>query len=44
VALTRTARLQRQARWTLAIIAALVMAGIGLVYWQYWAISNYKHR
>ena len=35
MALTRTARLQRQARWTLAIIAALVMAGIGLVYWQY---------
>ena len=31
----RTARLQRRARWTLAVFAAFVVAGMGLVYWQH---------
>jgi hypothetical protein len=32
---TRTARLQRRARWALAVIATSIIAGFGVVYWQY---------
>ncbi|MBO0754991.1 MAG: TIR domain-containing protein, partial [Bradyrhizobiaceae bacterium] len=31
----RTARLQQRARWALAVIAALVVIGVGVVSWQY---------